>query len=86
MRPKNKKEGRHQRAGVCLLLTGLMVVGMMALIFAFSAQDASRSSDLSGGLCGRIVRGVLTLLGYGSVFWRPRCGSWHILQSMRCFP
>lgn len=66
MRPKNKKEGRHQRAGVCLLLTGVMVVGMMALIFAFSAQDASRSSDLSGGLCGRIVRGVLTLLGAGA--------------------
>ena len=66
MRLKNKKEGRHQRAGVCLLLTGVMVVGMMALIFAFSAQDASRSSDLSGGLCGRIVRGVLTLLGAGA--------------------
>ena len=36
---------------------------MMILIFSFSAQDATRSSGLSGGICGQIVRAVQKLFG-----------------------
>ena len=63
VRQKNNLWGRHRRLGVCLLLTGFLVLLMMILIFSFSAQDATRSSGLSGGICGQIVRAVQKLFG-----------------------
>lgn len=49
--------------GVCLLLTGVLVLLMMILIFSFSAQDATESSGLSSGICGRIVRAAQEIFG-----------------------
>lgn len=63
MGQKNNRWGRHRRMGVCLLLTGVLVLLMMILIFSFSAQDATESSGLSGGICGRIVRAAQNLFG-----------------------
>ena len=93
MRQKNKRWGRHRRMGVCLLLTGVLVLLMMILIFSFSAQDATESSGLSSGICGRIVRAAQEIFGLAmspgtgetveSAAGDAGYGSWRILQNHR---
>lgn len=65
MRQKNKNGGRHWRVSVCLLLTGSLVLLMLVLIFWFSAQDATKSSDLSGGISEKIARALGWLMAPG---------------------
>ncbi len=71
---KNKAQGRHWKEGVCFLLSGLLVVFMMVLIFYFSAQNAVRSSGVSGGMSQWLVEKIsgifaLPLKENQIVFW-----------------
>lgn len=50
--------------GVTLLLT----LGMMLLIFHFSGENATLSSDLSGGICERIIHFINQRFQLG---WNP---------------
>lgn len=52
-RIKNKKEF------VYYMLSLAAVCGMLALIFCFSAAPAIESSDLSGGICEKMVTGFV---------------------------
>lgn len=55
---KNKEQSRRRKAGVCFLLSGLSVILMMFLIFSFSAQDATHSSGVSGGMSQWLVEKI----------------------------
>lgn len=53
------------KSRICWLASLLAVLGMMALIYWFSAQTADTSSGLSGGICTKLVRFADRILGLG---------------------
>lgn len=71
---KNKGEQTLEH-GVCFFritffygVTLLLTLGMMVLIFQFSGENADLSSDLSGGICERMVHFINQQLQLG---WNP---------------
>lgn len=57
------KRIRNKTEIVYYMLSLAAVCGMLVLIFRFSAAPAVESSDLSGGICQRIVEGVVRIFG-----------------------
>lgn len=51
----------NKKQRIQYMLSVLFVVGMLCIIFRFSAADATHSSHLSEGICIRLVREVNTI-------------------------